>query len=119
MQNAQDFLIVQYADNTQIIMEGDPRQLFFLKTVLQNLSASTGPKVNYSKSMTIPINMTDSRLDHLARTLGCSKGTLPFTYLGLPLGTTKPKIIDFLPMVSKCERRLGGISNMLSQAGRL
>jgi hypothetical protein len=55
----------------------------------------------------------------LARTFGCSKGTLPFTYLGLPLGTTKPKIIDFLPLISKCERRLGRISSMLNQAGRL
>jgi hypothetical protein len=55
----------------------------------------------------------------LARTFGCSKGSLPFTYLGLPLGITKPKIQDFLPLVNKCERRLGGISSMLNQAGRL
>jgi hypothetical protein len=36
-----------------------------------------------------------------------------------PLGITKPKIHDFLPLVNKCERRLGGVSSMLSQAGRL
>ena len=69
--------------------------------------------------MMVPINMSQSRLNHLANTFGCSQGSLPFTYLGLPLGTTKPRIIDFLPLVNKCERRLGGFSNMLNQAGRL
>jgi hypothetical protein len=100
-------------------MEGEPSQLFFLKTILQNFSDSTGLKVNYNKSMMLPINIIETKIDQLARTFGCSKGTLPFTYLGLPLGTTKLRIIDFLPLVNKCERRLGGISSMLNQAGRL
>ena len=67
----------------------------------------------------LPINISEEKLDLLARTFSCSKGSLPFTYLGLPLGTTKPKVIDFLPLVNKCERRLGGVSSMLNQAGRL
>jgi len=119
LQSSKDFPVIQYADDTLIILEGDPRQLFMLKTVLQNFSDSTGLKVNYNKSMLLPINMSEDRLDHLARTFGCSKGSLPFTYLGLPLGLTKPRIQDFLPLVNKCERRLGGISSMLNQAGRL
>jgi len=32
LQIEKDFPIIQYADDTLIIMEGDPRQLFFLKT---------------------------------------------------------------------------------------
>jgi hypothetical protein len=55
----------------------------------------------------------------LANTLGCSIGTMPFTYLGLPLGTTKTQVADFLPLVSKCERRLISTSKFLSQSGRL
>jgi hypothetical protein len=35
------------------------------------------------------------------------------------LSTTKPTIEDFLPLVSKCEKRLVSISIFLSQAGRL
>jgi len=69
--------------------------------------------------MMLPINVSGEKLDLLSRTFGCSKGALPFTYLGLPVGTTKPKIVDFLPLVSKCERRLGGVSSMLNLAGRL
>lgn len=119
LQSSNDFPVVQYADDTLIILEGDPCQLFFLKTLLNNFSESTGLKVNFSKSMMLPINITDERLDLLARTFGCSKGSLPFPYLGLPLGLTKPKIQDFLPLVNKCERWLGGISSMPNQAGRL
>lgn len=36
LQSSQDFPIIQYADDTLLIMEGDSRQLFFLKTLLQN-----------------------------------------------------------------------------------
>lgn len=46
-------------------------------------------------------------------------GALPFTYLSLPLGLTKPKVEGFLPLVSRCERRLISMSTFLSQAGRL
>lgn len=35
------------------------------------------------------------------------------------MGLTRPKVDDFLPLISKCERRLNYISPFLSQAGRL
>ena len=46
-----------------------------------------------------PINVTNEKMIHLAHTLGCDIGTMPFTYLGLPMGTTKPWIEDFTPMM--------------------
>lgn len=92
LQSSSDFPVVQYADDNLIILEAEPRQLFFLKTLLHNFFESTGLKVKYSKSMMFPINISDERIDHLARTFGCSKGSLPFTYLGLPLGLTKPRV---------------------------
>lgn len=100
-------------------MEGDARQLFFLKSVLFSFSESTGLKVNYNKSLMVPINLSEEKLNLLASTFGCSKGSLPFTYLGLPLGLTKPRIEDFLPLVNKCERRQASTSTFLSQAGKL
>jgi hypothetical protein len=44
---------------------------------------------------------------------------MPFTYLGLPLGTTKPNITEFAPLTTKIERRLAGVSKFLSYNGRL
>jgi hypothetical protein len=43
---------------------------------------------------------------------------MPFTYLGLPLGTTRPSVQDFLPLISRIERRLMGLNTFLSYAGR-
>jgi hypothetical protein len=69
--------------------------------------------------MLVPINMEDQVTNSLVHSFGCAVGTLPFTYLGLPLGLTKPKVIDFLSMVKRCESRLACTSALLSQAGRL
>lgn len=40
-------------------------------------------------------------------------------YLGLPTGTTKPRMEDLTPMMDTVERRLLGCSTWLSYSGRL
>jgi len=93
--------------------------LWALKALLHTFGESTCLRVNYEKSMMVPINTSEEKMNHLARTFDCQVGKLPFTYLGLPLSLTKPKIIDFTPLVNKCERRLAATSTFLNQAGRL
>jgi hypothetical protein len=97
----EDFPILQYADSTILVMEACPRQLLLLKGLL-NLPSPQG-----------------SKLDHLARTFGCQPSSLPFTYLGLPVGTSKPSIELFEAMVNRVERRLIFTSIFLTQAGKL
>jgi len=113
------FPVIQYEDDTLIIMECCVTQLEILKEILNIFTLATGLKVNFNKSLMVPINLEEEKLDLLAASFNCAKGSLPFTYLGLPLGITKPKVEDFLPLVSKCERRLQAASLFLSQAGRL
>ena len=114
-----DYPILRYADDTLLILPGDARTLFNPKGLLRSFSDSTGLHVNLSKSFLVPINTTEPRALHLANTFGCKVGSMPFTYLGLPLGTTKPTLQEFSPLLSKIERRLTGISNFLSYNGRL
>jgi hypothetical protein len=95
-------------------MEACPAQLTHLKELLQTFSASTGLKVNYNKSMMVPLNITQDNLELLANVFGCQQGSLPFTYLGLPMGTSRPKIEHFLPVMQKIERRLSCTSLFLS-----
>jgi hypothetical protein len=87
-------------------MEGKSDQLQHLKELLWLFSLSIGLKVNYSKSMMVHINMEDNNIAILAQNFGYLVGSLPFTSLGLPLGLTKPKVVDFLPLINICERRL-------------
>jgi hypothetical protein len=115
----QDFPIVQYADDTLLILEACPRQLFFLRAVLNSFATSMGLKVNYLKSSMYPINVCPARSEILTRTLNCQTGSMPFTYLGVPLGLSKPRICHFLPLIQRIEGRLSYTSALLSQAGRL
>jgi hypothetical protein len=96
----QAYPIVQYADDTLIIMPTEAKQLFFLKCLLHSFAESIGLKVNFHKSFIVPINVTDEKTEILASTLGCQIQSMPFTYLGLPLGTTKLVFQDFMPLLS-------------------
>jgi hypothetical protein len=100
-------------------MEASTTQLLFLKGILQSFSDSTGLKINFSKSMMVPINVSNEKLNHLTRTFGCATGSFPFTYIGLPMGMNKPKVDDFLPLISKYERRLSYVLPFFSQASKL
>lgn len=86
-----------------VIMQACPTQLLVLKDVLESFAQATGLRVNYFKSSMMPINISADRLVELATTFGCATGVLPFTYLGLPLGTMKPTINDMSPLVSLVE----------------
>lgn len=115
----EDFPIVQYADDTLLLLQADTTQLAYLKDMLQNFATSTGLHVNYRKSQMYPINVTSERMTELAAAFGCEVGSMPFTYLGLPMGTTKPRIEDLTPMMDRVERRLSACSTWLSYSGRL
>lgn len=118
-QPSDDFPIIQYADDTLLIMQADGRQLFCLKAILNTFASSTGLKVNFGKSVIIPINVPPRKMQILVGTLGCQVGSLPFAYLGLPLGITKPKIEEFAPLLDRVERKLTACSTLLSYSGRV
>lgn len=95
-----------------------PEQLSHMMLILKTFSDFTGLKVNFSKSSLVPINITEERVVQLANMVGCKRECMPFTYLGLPMGSTRPKIDDLMPMVSRLDKRLSSISTMMSYPGR-
>ena len=101
-----DFPIAQYADDTLLILQACPQQLIALRRLLHSFTLATGLRVNYDKSCLMPINIDDAKLASLANTFGCATGSLPFTYLGLPLGPSRPTIHDLSSIVDQVERRL-------------
>jgi hypothetical protein len=80
----QKYPIIQYADDTLLIMLADLNQLLNLKDLLQ-FSEATGLRVNYNKTTMVPINVQANILDNLTTTFGCKAKALPFTCLGFPL----------------------------------
>lgn len=65
------------------------------------------------------MNISQEEADRLASILGCKLGTMPFTYLGLPMGTTRPTFQELMPLVHGIERRLSATSCFLNQGSRL
>jgi hypothetical protein len=94
------------------------REIFCLKAQFHTYSESTGLKVNFSKSLLLPINISKDKANQLAGIFSCAVGSYPFTYIGLPMGTTKPKVEDHTPLANKIERRIIVMANWLSMAGR-
>lgn len=114
LNTSNDFPMVQYADGTILLLSACPLQIQETGNLLMHFSACTRLRVNYSKSVLVPINVNPQRTQLLANILGCDVGSFPFTYLGLPLGTSKPKVEHFIPMMQRIERRLTGCSTLLS-----
>ena len=114
-----DFPIIQYVDDTLLVMQACPNQLVALKGLLHEFAAATGLHVNYNKSCILPINVSEDKMMQLASVFDCSIGSLPFTYLGLPLGTARPMVKDLAPVTDQIERRLNGCMRFLPIGGKL
>lgn len=103
-----------------MVLPVDTAQLVSLKDILGDFVVSIGLMVNFDKSFLVSENVADHRIGDLIITLGCQLGSMPFTYLGLPLGTTRPTVQEFMPILTRMEKHLlMGISRHLTYAGRL
>jgi hypothetical protein len=89
---------VQFVDDTLIILPAEVAQLIKLKALLDTFAVSTSLKVNFNKSCMIPINVPADKVQLLVSSIACQVGTMPFTYLGLPVGTTRPVVTEFVPI---------------------
>lgn len=87
-----DYPVVQYADDTLVIMPACLVQMEIMKEILEKYAQSTGLKINFHKSSLVPINLNQQDVPPLAEFFGCTIASMPFTYLGLPLGPTKPSV---------------------------
>jgi hypothetical protein len=87
-------------------MQADAAQLDILKEILEEYRAFTGLEVNFHKSSLVPINLSEEEANNIAISLGCQTAPMMFTYLGLPMGTTKPTIRELCPLTDRVERRL-------------
>ena len=90
-----------------------------IKEILTDYATSIGLKIDFHKSTLIPMNCDPAKTQEIANIFGRAIGKLPFTYLGLPLGTTRPMVIELMPLVCSIERRLTATLNMISYGGKL
>jgi hypothetical protein len=69
--------VIQYADDTLIILQGCPDQARMLNEILEAFSSTTGLTINYSKSTFVPINLSDEEQTQISNILGCPVASFP------------------------------------------
>lgn len=86
-----------------------------MSVTLLLFEAISGLHINMLKSMTYPVNEVPN-LEELANLMGCSIGSLPTTYLGLPLGA-KYKATEIWNGVIESGEKIGNMENAVSFYG--
>ena len=99
--------------------DADPEQLMYLRPVMACFEATTGLRVNLAKSEIVPVGEVVN-IWVLADILCCRIGSLPMSYLGMPLGSSFKSTSIWNPIIEKMERRLAGWKKLyLSKGGCL
>lgn len=91
-----------------------------LKALLRGFEMASGLKVNFSKSCLIGINVDREFMDMACNFLNCNEGTLPFKYLGLPVGANPSRMSTWDPLLEHVSSRLNSWGNkFISFGGRI
>ena len=108
-----------FADHIILFCDSDMEQILHIRLLLLNFQAVTGLKVNVHKSEMVPIGKVYD-VHALAEILGYRVGTLPTSYLGMPLGALHNFPSIWNPILEKIERRLARWRKLyLSKGDRL
>jgi hypothetical protein len=76
---------LQYVADTILFVEKDVSYARNLKCILTCFELMSGTGINYRKNELVPINLeSKDEIISFANIFGCSVGTLPIKYLGIP-----------------------------------
>jgi len=99
---------------------GSDDEVFSKGNFHDQFAQATGLKINFHKSMVVPMHVPATSVDAMVAVLQCQQGAFPQTYLGLPLSNTKLRLSAFAPMIAKVDKYLAGWkATLLSPAGRV
>jgi len=97
---------LQYPDDTLCIGKPSVENLWAMKALLRGFEMVSGLKNNFFKSSLIGVNVDSDFMDMACNFLNCSEGSIPFKYLGLPVGSNPRSMSTWEPLVEKINGRL-------------
>jgi hypothetical protein len=108
-----------FADDALIFCGAQAEHIRNLRCTFLCFEAVSGLRINLSKSELVPIGEVED-VESLAHILGCRIGSLPMTYLGMPLGAPFKSVSIWNGVIEKVERRLASWKKLyLSKGGRV
>lgn len=109
-----------FADDLLVLYHGDVNSVKVVKEAMDKFSAISGLHPNIGKSIVFFGNVQDHVKQQILDILPFKIGTLPVSYLGVPLITKKLSFTDCKCLIDKVKSKVSNWKNrMLSYAGRL
>ncbi|GJV74974.1 hypothetical protein Tco_1506558 [Tanacetum coccineum] len=88
--------------------------------ILQVFHLASGLKINIHKSNVYGIGVSADEVSHIANNTGCTSGSFPFIYLGLPIGANMGLTSNWKILIDRFHSKLSTWkANLLFIAGRL
>lgn len=97
---------LQFADDTIIFCKCELAEVVAIKGLLGIFEQLSGLKINFSKSQLCGIGVPEESVQSFANVLECGIVSLPFKYLGLPLGANPRRIVTWKPVIERYEKKL-------------
>ena len=109
-----------HVDDAFLVCEWCVSNLRNLVCILKWFHVSFGLKVNFHNSMVFGVGASTNETSRWACLFGCEAGSLPFTYLGVLMGTNMNLVKKWNPIITKFQVKLSQWkSKTLSFCGRL
>ncbi|KAL5158007.1 E3 ubiquitin-protein ligase UPL6 [Glycine soja] len=77
-----------------------------IKAILRSFELVSGLKINFAKSSFGAIGKSEQWKKDAAKYLNCKLLSVPFSYLGIPIGANLRRCELWDPIINKCERKL-------------
>ena len=117
---AEEISHLQFPVDTLLFCDANETQICNIKAILMCFEAVSGLRVNFFQSEMIGVRVDEDRLAILADLFGCRAGSLPSSYLGLPLCHSSASKSMSQPVLERIERKLTlWKANYLSLGGRI
>jgi len=99
---------LQFADDTLIVGNKSWANVRAMRASLLLFQSLSDLKVNFSKSYLVGVNVASSWLAEAAMVLSCKVGSIPFVYLGMPIGGTSRRLSFWEPVLNRIRAKLSG-----------
>ncbi|KAJ9537397.1 hypothetical protein OSB04_030130 [Centaurea solstitialis] len=116
----EDVSLLQFADDAIFMGEWDTENARNLIRILKCFEVCSGLKVNMSKSRITGVEVSKEDIARMARKLRCKDDSIPFTFLGLPVGGNMNFARNWQPVIDKFKKKLSiWKAKTLSIGGRM
>jgi hypothetical protein len=112
--------MLQYADDTILLIQDDLEQARNLKLLLYLFEAMSGLKINFEKSEVMLILHDDNKIQTYSDLFNYQSGTWPIKYLDTPICIRRPTVAEMGFLGDKTKKKMSAwVENNMSIGGRM